>query len=101
MTHMNGLDDLGLAVPYLRISLHSPAGVREPAYTRLSLPQRRKTDTTERLSLSLRGRNALSLSVWMLLKSPTGHSYPAPLPSCGSHPRHLLPLPSFDPWASP
>ena len=42
MTQMNGLDDLGLAVPYLRISLHSPAGVREPAYTRLSLPQRRK-----------------------------------------------------------
>ena len=42
MTQMNGLDDLGLAVPCLRISLHLPAGAREPAYTRLSLSQRRK-----------------------------------------------------------
>ena len=42
MNQMNGLDDLGLAVPYLRISPHSLAGAREPAYTRLSLPQRRK-----------------------------------------------------------
>ena len=64
----------------------------------------RVTKSRTRLSnfhFHFKGRYALSLSVWMLLKSPTGHSYPAPLPSCGSHPRHLLSWPSFDPWVSP
>ena len=91
-------------IPWRRKWQPTPVSLPAESHGRRSLvgysPQGRKETRLSDFTSTL-GAGMLSPSVWMLWKSPTGHSYPAPLPSCESHPRHLLSLPSFDPWVSP